>query len=160
MWRNEHIMHLLRRVYQSHSTAWRSVGIQPTPVQFGLLLAASQMPNSDQRTLAHIAAIDEVSAAELVRRMCDAGLLSRRRNPADRRAWLLTLTTRGQAVLDEAFPRSADARDAVLHPLTPGERAQLHALLLKLSYPAAPETDSDLRAPAAGDHTRDSSNES
>ena len=60
------------------------------------------------------------------------GLVTRRRDPSDRRAHLVSLTDRGQETLNEMVGLARRTNDEVLSPLSREERAQLHTLLSRL----------------------------
>ena len=62
----------------------------------------------------------------------ERNLVMRRRDPRDRRAHLVTLTNLGQEVLAQSTEFARRTNDEVLAPLSPEERTQLHALLLRL----------------------------
>jgi DNA-binding MarR family transcriptional regulator len=70
-----------------------------------------------------VATIDELEAR---------GLVERRRHPSDRRAHALHVTTKGKQTLARGRELAHEAQDDLLAPLDPGEREQLHALLLRL----------------------------
>ena len=63
----------------------------------------------------------------------EAGLfVTRTRDPQDRRAHLVALTSAGRDVLAQGTRLAQRTNDEVLSPLSPDERAQLHALLGRL----------------------------
>jgi len=63
----------------------------------------------------------------------EAGLfVTRTRDPQDRRAYLIALTPAGRDVLAQGTQMAHRTNEEVLSPLSPAERAQLHALLGRL----------------------------
>src|SRR3546814_4772173 len=65
----------------------------------------------------------------MVDRLAEAGLVERRADPTDRRAWLLYLTPRADALLD-GMRRTTDAlAEEATEGLSDAERAQLIALV-------------------------------
>ena len=60
------------------------------------------------------------------------GLVLRSRDPRDRRAHCVTLTDKGREVLEYGTAMAHRTNEAVLAPLTPEERTQLHSLLGRL----------------------------
>lgn len=60
------------------------------------------------------------------------GLVTRRRDPCDRRAHLVELTDAGRAVLGQATEMARRTNEEVLSPLSCEERTQLHTLLSRL----------------------------
>lgn len=61
-----------------------------------------------------------------------SGYIRRERDPADRRAYAVTLTTAGRRALTKAEKYVPDFLDRTFAALTPAERDQLAALLGKL----------------------------
>jgi DNA-binding MarR family transcriptional regulator len=59
-------------------------------------------------------------------------LVTRRRDPRDRRAHRVSLTDKGRDVLKKSTALAQRTNDEVFAPLSPDERAQLHALLSRL----------------------------
>ena len=59
-------------------------------------------------------------------------LVTRRRDPCDRRAHLVTLTDAGRSVLTQSIECARRTNDEVFAPLSPDERALLHSLLSRL----------------------------
>lgn len=60
------------------------------------------------------------------------GLVTRRRDPDDRRAHLVSLTDTGRDVLVQSTALAQRTNEEVFAPLSSSERAQLHALLSRL----------------------------
>jgi DNA-binding MarR family transcriptional regulator len=71
-----------------------------------------------------VATIDELEAA---------GLVERRRNPADRRAHALHITDQGRRTLAAGAKLAREAEAELLAPLSSEERSQLRELLLRLA---------------------------
>ena len=59
-------------------------------------------------------------------------LVTRRRDPSDRRAHLVTLTEAGRETLARSVDAARRTNDEVFAPLSPDERTQLHSLLSRL----------------------------
>ena len=59
-------------------------------------------------------------------------LVTRRRDPSDRRAHQVTLTDAGRDVLAQSIECARRTNDEVFAPLSPEERRQLHSLLSRL----------------------------
>src|SRR5215211_6782069 len=69
------------------------------------------------------------------------GLVSRERDPVDRRRHLVTLTAAGERALVSASRAQTEAEDALFASLNDEQRAQLGALLIALRDGLAAETD-------------------
>jgi DNA-binding MarR family transcriptional regulator len=109
---------LQRAAHQLRTTADRRLlsvaGI--TTAQLGALLALADEPGITQQQLAKVLQQRESGITALVRRLSDAGLISKRRHPGEHRAVILELTEHGAAVLDVARPE-IDRFNAGLHAL-------------------------------------------
>ena len=66
---DEAVVHLLRRVLQSHTAAWQQRVPQLTKPQYAMLDALRRRPGIDQVTLGSLAATDKGTTTELLRRM-------------------------------------------------------------------------------------------
>ncbi|WP_084522417.1 MarR family winged helix-turn-helix transcriptional regulator [Nocardia inohanensis] len=84
-----------------------------------------------QQTMADAMEIDRSEVVRLVDSLEKAGLVSRQRDPADRRKNCLVITAAGNRVRAETDAKVAATTEVLLHRLTPAERAQLHELSLK-----------------------------
>jgi DNA-binding MarR family transcriptional regulator len=92
--------HALRRFLAFSEAAARQAGI--TPQQHQALLAIKGAPNLDGVTVGYLAGqllLQPHSAAELVDRMVNCGLLTRQEAPDDRRRVVLTLTPAAEKAL-------------------------------------------------------------
>ncbi|HEY2222187.1 MarR family winged helix-turn-helix transcriptional regulator [Actinomycetospora sp.] len=97
---------LVRRLYQAYSAAWlRHVDTALTGPQFAVMTAVAAYPRIDQGSLAASVALDRSTMADVCRRLEDRALIRRDTAPADGRRKLLTLTTQGEAVLDDVTRR-------------------------------------------------------
>jgi DNA-binding MarR family transcriptional regulator len=133
--------HLFRRGRQLHDALWAvHVTAGLTPLQYALLTALELEPNIDQRTLGDRIALDKSTIGELLVRMADRGLISRRSDRNDARRRLLELTDQGREALYATAPAVKKIGDHMLGALDPDERAELMRLLDKVVYsPAALE---------------------
>ena len=117
--------------------ALRPFGIEPgetecNPSHVGCLaVIASEGPLSQQR-LGELTRIDRTSVVAIVDYLERHGYVERRRNPEDRRAYLLLATAAGRKWLAGAKAALVEVENRYLAPLSPRERDQLKALLRKL----------------------------
>jgi DNA-binding MarR family transcriptional regulator len=86
-----------------------------------------------QQDIAHRLFVDPSTIVSLVDHLEKAGLVTRRRNPADRRVSLIELTADGEQRLAEAEVRAIGLRDKVFTTLPETEREQLRQLLLNVA---------------------------
>ncbi|MCK7622248.1 MarR family winged helix-turn-helix transcriptional regulator [Streptomyces sp. RS10V-4] len=85
-----------------------------------------------QRDLAGRLAIHASDMAKLLDELAGRDLLTRDRDPGDRRRVLVAITPAGRALLSDLTDQAASVQDTVLDPLTAEERTVLHGLLLRL----------------------------
>jgi DNA-binding MarR family transcriptional regulator len=125
---------LIRRLHQINYALFfeECAGFDITPVQYSLLTTLSLNPDTDQHTLGREVGIDRTNVADVLRRLEQRGLLTRRKGEVDRRAVLARLTPTGEKVTREMFKAMQRAQARLLEPLPPKERAALMAGLLRL----------------------------
>ncbi len=65
----------------------------------------------------------------MIDRLQEAGLVERRADPADRRAWRIFFTGKGEALIEKLHPFGRDTLEAALEGIDEAERAQFMATL-------------------------------
>jgi DNA-binding MarR family transcriptional regulator len=85
-----------------------------------------------QRELASRLNLDPSDVVKVLDELAARGHVERTRDPADRRRVQARLTSAGHAALTEMLAEAHAADDALLAPLTPAEREQLHGLLARV----------------------------
>jgi DNA-binding MarR family transcriptional regulator len=118
---------LLRRRFDAQA---RGIGVSRP--QWQVLIALARSEGINQAALAERLEVETITVARMVDRLEDAGLVERRADPVDRRAWQLFLTPRARPLLAELQGVAAGVRAEMLAGFTPDEQALLHALLLRL----------------------------
>ena len=154
------VSHLLRRAHfraeNIFTEAFAPTGL--TPRQKALLIISLQHPGASQNELAERIAIDRNSFADMVKRLVARGLMRRERSEADARAWSLTITERGERLLEQVMPRDAEVEELIIAPL-PAELRPAFVRCLKILAglePVAPDSPPDPGAnrKAAGEPAR------
>jgi DNA-binding MarR family transcriptional regulator len=84
-----------------------------------------------QSALCEVLRLDPTNLVGLLNELEDRSLLTRRRDPADRRRHIVELTDAGAATLIGAEAALAAVQDEVLAALEDDERAVLHSLLAR-----------------------------
>ncbi len=123
-----------------------------TPATAGALRILARNPGLSQRALADRLGAAPSRVVVLVDALESAGLVSRTRDPEDRRHHRLDLTDAGRAVL-RGLREAAERQNAqLLAPLDPEERDALTALLSRLAaaHGLDPEVHRGYRAGAPG----------
>lgn len=132
-----------RMMFHRATEALEPLGL--TPRDFGILSALATAQPCSQQRLAAILGVSAPAALAFVDDLETAGLVSRRRNAADRRAYDLTLTQRGKTVLDEARAVAQDLQAAIASTLGAGADRDLRELLGKVievgPFTAPPRAD-------------------
>lgn len=115
---------LYRRAFNART---RDCGI--TALQWRLMIYLKRHEGIRQGPLADLIEVEPITLSRMVDRLAEAGLVERRADPTDRRAWLLHLTPSAGATL-EGVRRTADAIvEEATEGLSAAERDQLAALV-------------------------------
>ncbi len=99
---------------------------------FTVLTSLSEQGAASQAELGRRLSIDRSDMHALLAEFEHDGLVERVRDQRDRRRNVVTLTQAGQTALARLDERIDAAQDALLEPLTAGERHELSRLLQKL----------------------------
>jgi MarR family transcriptional regulator, lower aerobic nicotinate degradation pathway regulator len=86
-----------------------------------------------QRDLAAALRIQPSNLVLLLDQLSDRGLLRRSPDPADRRRHRLELTAKGRRTVERAREATGRAERELLGPLSPAERGEFRALLVRLT---------------------------
>lgn len=97
----------------------------------GVLIRLAEGPLS-QHELGQQLGIDRTTVVELIDELERKGYVERRRNPADRRSYLLTLTSRGRTFQKRAAQAFDAAAADVFAPLKPGELDAMSEMLKRM----------------------------
>ena len=100
-----------------------------TRAQWKALLGISRHEGINQGGLAELLEVEPITLCRLVDRMEEAGLVERRRDPKDRRAWQLYLTQKAHPVLEELHATAAELMEQALRGIS-GEQADMMTDLL------------------------------
>ena len=127
--------HLIRRCQQRAVDLFvDEVGEDgPNPRQFAVLISVYQNPGMSQTALVVASGIDRSTLTEVLRRMIDRGMISKRRAAEDQRTNALFLTDEGRATLDAAFEDAERVQERILRPVAEADRNDAIALLTALS---------------------------
>ena len=110
----------------------RLASLDITPPHVGLLRAIGQAPGRSQQAIADQFGMPPSRMVAFVDDLEHAGLVERRRDPRDRRAHNLFLTTAGEKAMAKIAEIGRESEEALLSSLSPDERTQLHELLTRL----------------------------
>ncbi len=118
---------LMRRKFDARA---RSIGV--SRAQWQVLFALSRNEGTNQAGLAEALDVETITVGRMVDRLEDAGLVERRADPADRRAWRLHLTARAHPVLDELRDVAAGVMADVLAGIDANEQEALASMLVRI----------------------------
>jgi DNA-binding MarR family transcriptional regulator len=131
---------LLRRRFDA-----RARGLGVSRAQWQVLFVLSRTEGINQAGLAEALDVETITVGRMVDRLADAGLLERRADPADRRAWRLYLTQRAHPILAELHVVADQVMTEMLHGIDLAGQSALAALLGQVRAnlsPRAPLADS------------------
>src|SRR5690242_21681743 len=131
---------LLSRVGTAVQTGFKELlgGWRIRPQQFAILVALNRIGEASQQELCQALGIDSGNMVELVDGLETLGYAERRRDPRDRRRYLLELTEPGRAAFAAMTEAVDDYTVRFLEPLGQAEQAALVAALAKL-FATTPE---------------------
>jgi len=118
----------------------RALGV--TGPQARLLLTLHRAPGENQGFYAERLEVEPITLCRMVDRLAEAGLIERRPDPADRRAWQLHLTGKSTAML-EKLQHEVDALvEDMLDGMPEAERETFRRLLAQVGTNLSARRDS------------------
>ncbi|MDP9869495.1 MULTISPECIES: MarR family winged helix-turn-helix transcriptional regulator [Streptosporangium] len=137
------IGHLLRRAFTGIAAEAMRDG--PQSRDFVVLDVLADENARSQQDLAHRLGVNRTIMVKLLDRLQQAGHLTRTRNPANRRTYVLSLTDAGRTALEGMRQAVADRDAQLTAALTTPERHRLNELLSRLiahdEQPTIPSTE-------------------
>jgi DNA-binding MarR family transcriptional regulator len=121
-----------------HLTAQNEI----TPRQFGVLLTLHQQGTLTLTELARQIRVDRSTLGEMINRMAERSLITKRNNGNDRRSAEVLLTPAGRNVLLEIVAGAAQLQGALLAPLPAEDRAHFMRCMKLIAEPE-PTTSAD-----------------
>lgn len=97
--------------------------------KWSVIVAVARSPGATQRTIAAMLEITEVTAGQLIDRLCADGYLERREHPKDRRAHCVHLTPAAQPLLGRLNEVAKMHEDQTFIGLDDADLVRLEALL-------------------------------
>ena len=105
---------------------------QVTSSQMRLLGAIARNPGASQIALANRLEVEPFTAGRMIDRLELAGMVERRPDPADRRAWRLHLTERAEPLVAAARGKIEQLVERAFEGFSASERAATDALLQRM----------------------------
>lgn len=132
------VSRLMRRRFDERARA-RGASV----AQWRVLKTLQRQPGLNQGQLAEAVEVEPISCCRMIDRLEEAGLVERRRDPADRRAWRIHLTEKAGPLLAELHILGAEMIEDALEGFSPRQRDELvgalEALHANLSNVLNPE---------------------
>jgi DNA-binding MarR family transcriptional regulator len=120
--------HLAHRAIAERALTSFGLGVK----EFGALSVLVEEGPLSQQRLGERQGVDRTTMVAVVDELERRGLVERRRNPADRRAYALHATAKGRRLLRRAREAAKRAEDEFLTPIPPSDRRRLKQLLRTL----------------------------
>ena len=114
------VSRLMRRRFDERA---RLIGV--TRAQWRTLTTLSRNEGINQGGLADLLEVEPITLCRMIDRLEEAGLVERRRDPADRRAWLIFLTTKAHPLLAQLRGLADGMIEGALQGLDDTRRAAL-----------------------------------
>ncbi len=121
------VSRLLRRSFDERA---RSIGV--TRPQWQVLTLLKLHEGINQGGLAELLEVEPITLGRMIDRLQEAQLVERRPDPADRRAWRLFLTGKGEGLLDDLRPAAHETIELALDGLGAEERDELMDILRRM----------------------------
>ncbi|RDE06254.1 MarR family winged helix-turn-helix transcriptional regulator [Sphingomonas aracearum] len=118
------VARLLRRRFDERV---RALGV--TRPQWRTLTTLSRHEGANQGTLADLLEVEPITLCRMIDRLEESGLVERRRDPADRRAWQIFLTDAARPMLDKLRAHADALIGHALAGLDTAEQQQFAAAL-------------------------------
>jgi len=126
-WEIGETSHALRRAFDRKAAA---LGV--TRAQWRLLAHLSRAPGGRQVELAERMDIEPITLCRIVDRLAESDLVERRRDPADRRAWQLFLTSKAEPLVKRLHGLADELSDDAFAGLDDAELTTVRAALARI----------------------------
>lgn len=121
------VSRLIRRSFDERARA-----IGATRPQWQVLSILKRNAGINQGNLAEILEVEPITAGRMIDRLQEAQLVERRPDPADRRAWRLFLTEKGEQLAEQLRPLALETFELALEGISEPERDELMAMLARI----------------------------
>jgi DNA-binding MarR family transcriptional regulator len=118
------VSRLLRRRFDE-----RVRGIGVTRPQWQVLTLLKRHEGINQGGLADLLEVEPITLGRMIDRLQDSLLVERRPDPADRRAWRLFVTPKGETLIEQLRPYALETFDSALEGISKAEQEALMDML-------------------------------
>ncbi|MFA5965776.1 MAG: MarR family transcriptional regulator [Sphingomonas sp.] len=114
------VSRLMRRRFDERA---RAIGV--TRAQWRTLTRLSRHEGINQGGLADLLEVEPITLCRMIDRLAEAGLVERRSDPGDRRAWLIFLTDKARPIIAQLHALAEEMMELALEGIDDTERAQV-----------------------------------
>lgn len=118
------VARLMRRSFDERA---RSIGV--TRPQWQVLSLLVRHEGINQGGLAEILEVEPITLGRMIDRLQEAAVVERRPDPADRRAWRLFLTEKGNQLVSQLRPLALETLETALDGVAESHRDEMMAAL-------------------------------
>jgi DNA-binding MarR family transcriptional regulator len=130
--------HLIRRLHQQSTQVFvqrtQAAGFDLTPVQYAAIEAIYENPGIDQARVAEMIGYDRATIGGVIERLEKKDWINREVSEQDRRARVLSLTTKGKRIRSALEPIVQDLQKDILQPLNAADQARFVELVRKVVW--------------------------
>jgi DNA-binding MarR family transcriptional regulator len=130
------VSRLLRRSFDEKA---RTIGV--TRPQWRVLTLLARREGINQGGMAELLEVEPITLSRMIDRLQESGLVERRADPNDRRAWQLFLTDKAAPIIAQLKVWAGELFDEALEGLDESEERQLTALLERLQQNLSRRSD-------------------
>ncbi len=132
---DDQIGHLLRCAHKRASAIFASIlsNHQLTPPQYFAMVRLSEVGRLSQNHLGRLTAMHPATIQGVIQRLCERGFITRTPDRNNRRRIILQLTPSGSAAVEALQSQMIETDDAILAPLSAGERELFLGFLKRLA---------------------------
>lgn len=121
------VARMMRRRFDERA---RAIGV--TRAQWHTLTKLARVEGINQGGLADLLEVEPITLCRMIDRLEEAGLVERRRDPNDRRAWRIFITDKARPLIDQLHVIADGLFDDALHGLSNAERTALFDSLTRI----------------------------
>ena len=126
-WEMAETSHALRRFYDR-----RAAELGVTRAQWRVIAILGHNPGMKQVELADRLDVEPISACRIIDRLEEAGLVERQRDPADRRAWRLSLTATAETLRERLSDLAEEMSSEAFVGLSSDEIETMRGMLARI----------------------------
>ena len=139
------VARLMRRNFDERA---RKIGV--TRPQWQVLTLLARHEGINQGGLADILEVEPITLGRMIDRLQDAELVARRPDPADRRAWRLFMTERGNGLLAQLQPYGSETFEQALEGISHERQQELMVMLERMRANLSLRLACEQAAPVSG----------